>query len=131
LEGVGGGRSLILNGHIDTVDAADVTAWNADPHSGDIRDGVLFGRGSCDMKAGVVTNLFALRALQSLGLTPGGRVIVESTIAEEDGGSGALAAILRGYIADACIITEPTEMSIVVAHGGSLMFRLTVPGLAA
>ena len=131
LEGVGSGRSLILNGHIDTVDAADVTAWDADPHSGDVRDGVLFGRGSCDMKAGVVTNLFALRALQSCGLTPGGRVIVESTIAEEDGGAGALAAILRGYVADACIITEPTDLDIVVAHGGSLMFRLLVPGLAA
>ncbi|MDQ2653089.1 MAG: ArgE/DapE family deacylase [Chloroflexota bacterium] len=131
LEGAGSGRSLILNGHIDTVDAADVTAWDADPHSGAIRDGVLFGRGSCDMKAGVVTNLFALRALQSAGLAPGGTVIVESTIAEEDGGAGALAAILRGYVADACVITEPTDLDIVVAHGGSLMFRLIVPGLAA
>jgi acetylornithine deacetylase len=131
LEGAGSGRSLILNGHIDTVDAADVTAWDADPHSGEIRDGVLFGRGSCDMKAGVITNLFALRALQAAGLTPGGKVIIESTISEEDGGSGALAAILRGYVADACIITEPTDLDIVVAHGGSLMFRLIVPGLAA
>jgi acetylornithine deacetylase len=131
LEGAGEGRSLILNGHIDTVDAADVTAWDADPHSGEIRDGVLYGRGSCDMKAGVISNLFALRALQAAGFAPNGTVIVESTIAEEDGGSGALAAILRGYVADACIITEPTELDIVVAHGGSLMFRLVVPGLSA
>ena len=131
LDGAGDGRSLILNGHIDTVDAADVTAWDADPHSGEIRDGVLFGRGSCDMKAGVITNLFALRALQAAGFTPDGTVTIESTIAEEDGGAGALAAILRGYVADACVITEPTEMSIVVAHGGSLMFRLIVPGLSA
>ena len=129
--GVGEGRSLILNGHIDTVDAADVTAWDADPHSGDVRDGVLFGRGSCDMKAGVVSNLFALRALQAAGFAPDGTVTIESTISEEDGGSGALAAILRGYVADACIITEPTQLDIVVAHGGSLMFRLIVPGLSA
>jgi acetylornithine deacetylase len=131
LAGAGSGRSLILNGHIDTVDAADITAWDADPYSGLIREGVLFGRGSCDMKAGVITNLFALRVLQAAGLAPGGQVIVESTIAEEDGGAGALAAILRGYVADACIITEPTNLDIVVAHGGSLMFRLIVPGLAA
>lgn len=131
LAGAGGGRSLILNGHIDTVDAADVAAWDADPYSGEIRDGVLFGRGSCDMKAGVIANLFALRALQAAGLAPCGNVIVESTIAEEDGGAGALAAILRGYVADACIITEPTNLDIVVAHGGSLMFRLIVPGLSA
>lgn len=130
-QGSGSGRSLILNGHIDTVDAADVSAWDADPHSGEIRDGMLFGRGSCDMKAGVVSNLFALRVLEAAGLAPGGKVIVESTIAEEDGGAGALAAILRGYVADACIITEPTNLDIVVAHGGSLMFRLIVPGLAA
>lgn len=130
-KGVGEGRSLILNGHIDTVDAADVTAWDADPHSGDVRDGVLFGRGSCDMKAGVVSNLFALRALQAAGFAPDGTVTIESTISEEDGGSGALAAILRGYVADACIITEPTQLGIVVAHGGSLMFRLIVPGLSA
>jgi acetylornithine deacetylase len=83
------------------------------------------------MKAGVITNLFALRALQLAGLRPGGSVIIESTIAEEDGGAGALAAILRGYVADACVITEPTDLDIVVAHGGSLMFRLIVPGLAA
>ena len=131
LESAGGGRSLILNGHIDTVDAADVTAWDADPHSGHIRDGVLYGRGSCDMKAGVISNLFALRALRAAGLAPLGRVVVESTISEEDGGAGALAAILRGYVADACIITEPTDLDIIVAHGGSLMFRLIVPGLAA
>ena len=131
LECAGGGRSLILNGHIDTVDAADVTAWDADPHSGDIRDGVLYGRGACDMKAGVISNLFALRALHAAGLAPLGRVVVESTISEEDGGAGALAAILRGYVADACIITEPTDLDIIVAHGGSLMFRLIVPGLAA
>lgn len=130
-EGARSGRSLILNGHIDTVDAADVTAWDADPYSGEIRNGVLFGRGSCDMKAGVITNLFALRALQAAGFAPGGKVVVESTIAEEDGGAGALAAILRGYVADACIITEPTDLAIIVAHGGSLMFRLLVPGLAA
>lgn len=131
LDGARAGRSLILNGHIDTVDAADVAAWDADPYSGELRDGVLFGRGSCDMKAGVVTNLFALRALQEAGLTPNGTVMIESTIAEEDGGAGALAAILRGYVADACVITEPTNLDIVVAHGGSLMFRLIVPGLAA
>lgn len=131
LEGAGRGRSLILNGHIDTVDAADVTAWDADPYSGTIRDGVLYGRGSCDMKAGVITNLFALRALQAAGLRPSGKVVIESTIAEEDGGAGALAAILRGYVADACVITEPTNLDIVVAHGGSLMFRLIVPGLSA
>ncbi|MFT4038257.1 MAG: ArgE/DapE family deacylase [Thermomicrobiales bacterium] len=129
--GAGEGRSLILNGHIDTVDFGDVTAWDADPLSGEVINGRLYGRGSLDMKAGVITNLFALRALQTAGLALNGTVTVESTVAEEDGGAGALAAVLRGYVADAAVITEPTNMAIVVAHGGSLMFRLFVPGLSA
>jgi acetylornithine deacetylase len=78
-----------------------------------------------------VTNLYAVAALRQAGLTPKGDVIVESVISEEDGGSGALATILRGYTADAAVITEPTRLAIVPAQGGSLVFRLTVPGKSA
>jgi acetylornithine deacetylase len=65
------------------------------------------------------------------GLAPAGKVIVESTISEEDGGAGALAAVLRGYIADAVLVSEPTNLAIVTAHSGSLMFSLQVQGLSA
>lgn len=129
--GRGQGRSLILNGHIDTVETGDRAAWSHEPLGGDVHEGRLFGRGSCDMKAGIVANLFALRALREAGYEPEGDVFVQSTISEEDGGAGALAAILRGYRADAAIISEPTDLSIVTAQGGSLMFRLRVPGLSA
>jgi acetylornithine deacetylase len=83
------------------------------------------------MKGGVVGNLFAVRALRLTGLAPAGDVIVESTVSEEDGGAGALAAVLRGYVADGAIISEPTNLAIVTAQGGALMFRLEVPGLSA
>ncbi|HEU5432541.1 MAG TPA: ArgE/DapE family deacylase [Thermomicrobiales bacterium] len=126
-----GGRSLILNGHIDTVEIGDPGQWRAAPLGGEIVDGRLFGRGACDMKAGVVTNLFALAAVRRAGLAPRGDVIVESVISEEDGGAGALAAVLRGHVADAAVITEPTARAIVAAHGGSLMFRLRVTGRSA
>lgn len=129
--GRGGGRSLILNGHIDTVEIGDRAAWSHDPLGGEIVDGRLFGRGACDMKGGVVANLFALRALREAGFEPAGDVIVESTVSEEDGGAGALASVLRGYVADGALISEPTNLAIVVAQGGSLMFRLVVPGLSA
>jgi acetylornithine deacetylase len=75
--------------------------------------------------------LFAVRALQRAGLAPRGDVIVESTVSEEDGGAGALAAVLRGYVADAALVSEPTNLAIMPAQGGSLMFRLRVPGLSA
>jgi acetylornithine deacetylase len=83
------------------------------------------------MKGGVVANLFALRALRMTGFAPAGDVIIESTISEEDGGAGALAAVLRGYIADGALISEPTNLAIVTAQGGALMFRLQVRGLSA
>jgi len=125
------GRSLILNGHIDTVEVGDVSAWSHAPLGGDLSDGRLYGRGACDMKGGIIANLFALRALRLAGLEPAGDVIVESTVSEEDGGAGALAAVLRGYIADGALISEPTNLAIVTAQGGALMFRLEVRGLSA
>jgi acetylornithine deacetylase len=125
------GRSLILNGHIDTVEIGDRQAWDVDPLAAIIADGRLYGRGACDMKGGLVANLFALRALLNTGINPNGNVIVESTISEEDGGAGALSAVLRGYVADGAMIAEPTNLSIVPAQAGSLMFQLDVPGLSA
>jgi acetylornithine deacetylase len=83
------------------------------------------------MKGGLVANLFALAALREAGITLAGDVMVESTVAEEDGGAGALAALLRGYRADGAMISEPTNLAIVPAQGGTLMFRLHVPGLSA
>jgi acetylornithine deacetylase len=129
--GHSGGRSLILNGHIDTVEIGDQAAWNYPPLGGEIVNGRLYGRGACDMKAGVIANLFAVRALRLAGFAPAGDIIVESTVSEEDGGAGALSAILRGYIADGAIISEPTNLAIVTAQGGALMFRLQVQGLSA
>ena len=129
--GAGGGRSLILNGHIDTVEVGSATGWDLDPLGGIIVDGRLYGRGACDMKGGLVANMFALRTLLRAGLAPAGDVFLQSTVSEEDGGAGALAAVLRGYVADGAIITEPTDSTIIPAQGGSLMFRLHVSGLAA
>ena len=131
LRGDGDGRSLILNAHIDTVEPGDPAQWTHAPFGGEIVDGHLYGRGACDMKAGLVTNLFALAAVRSAGYAPRGDVVVQSTVSEEDGGAGALAAILRGYRADGAIITEPTCLAVVPAQGGSLMFRLRVPGRSA
>lgn len=129
--GQGGGRSLILNAHIDTVEAGDPSQWTRDPLSGAEADGQIYGRGACDMKAGLATNVFAFAAVRRAGLRPMGDVVIQSTISEEDGGAGALAAVLRGYRADGAIITEPTRLAVVTAQGGSLMFRLRVPGRSA
>ena len=128
--GRGGGRSILLNAHIDTVEAGDAATWTDDPFSGAVKEGRIYGRGSCDMKGGLVTHLAALRALADARVELAGDVTVAATVGEEDGGLGALASVLRGYRADAALITEPTRLALVTAQGGSLVFRLTVRGRA-
>jgi len=129
--GSGGGRSILLNAHIDTVSPGDPAAWTHDPLSGVVEGDLLYGRGSCDMKGGLVTHLAALDALSAAGVTLAGDVTVAATVGEEDGGLGALSTVLRGYRADAALITEPTRLALVPAQGGSLVFRLTVTGRSA
>ena len=129
--GAGNGRSILLNAHTDTVDPGDPTAWKGDPLSGNLEGDLLYGRGSCDMKGGLVTHLVALDALSDLGLGLRGDVTVAATVGEENGGLGALSTVLRGYRADAAIITEPTRLALVPAQGGSLVFRLKIPGRSA
>jgi acetylornithine deacetylase len=127
----GGGRSILLNAHVDTVAPGDPTAWSRDPYSGAVEGDLLYGRGSCDMKGGLATHLTALDALDDLGVALGGDVTVAATVGEENGGLGALSTVLRGYRADAALISEPTRLALVPAQGGSLVFRLTVTGRSA
>jgi acetylornithine deacetylase len=131
--GRSGGRRLILSGHVDVVPPGDPTTWTADPWGGEIRDGRLFGRGACDMKGGVAAILAAVRSLVASGAAErlDGELVVALVPGEEDGGQGTLAAIRAGVTGDMAIITEPSNLDIVVAHAGAITFRVTVPGRAA
>jgi len=128
-----GGRRLILSGHLDVVPPGDPATWTVDPWGGDIVDGRLFGRGSCDMKGGVAAILAAVRSLAATGELRRleGELLVVLVPSEEDGGQGTLGAIRAGNVGDLAIITEPSRLDIVVAHAGAITFRLTVPGKAA
>jgi acetylornithine deacetylase len=123
-------RSLILNGHIDVVPTGSESLWSESPWSGTIRDGRVYGRGSCDMKAGLSANIFAVQALQAIDFRPAGDVLVESVIGEESGGVGTLATIVKGFKADAAIITEPTQLRVCPVQSGALSFRIRVSGRA-
>jgi acetylornithine deacetylase len=129
----GGGRRVILSGHLDVVPPGDPATWTADPWGAEIRDGRLYGRGACDMKGGVASILGAVRALRSSGDLDRllGELMVVLVPSEEDGGQGTLAAIRAGATGDLAIITEPSNLDVVVAHAGAITFRLTVPGRAA
>ncbi len=122
------GRSLILNGHVDVVPTGPKSLWDAPPFEPH-RDGDwLCGRGAGDMKAGLAANLFALDALRSLGFQPAAPVYLQSVTEEECTGNGALSALVRGYQADAAIITEPVGESLVRANVGVIWFRVHVRG---
>ena len=129
-KGNGKSRSLILNGHVDVVPTGPENLWNYSPWSGKEEDGKIFGRGSCDMKAGLSSGLFAIAILKSLGFKPDGDVIFQSVVGEESGGCGTLTNIVKGYHADAAIILEPTSLKLSPIQSGALTFRLTVHGRA-
>jgi acetylornithine deacetylase len=129
--GKGAGPTLILNGHVDVVPVGDITQWTVPPFAATIRDGHVFGRGACDMKGGLAAALAALRALTACRVVLDGRVALQSAIAEEDGGAGTLATILRGHRGDGALSMEPTELMLAPAHAGALSFRVRVAGRSA
>ena len=122
------GRSLILNGHIDVVPEGPEGQWSRSPWDAEVRDGWMYGRGAGDMKAGLVANLFAFDALRRAGLAPTARVHLQSVVEEECTGNGSLAALLRGYEAEAVIISEPEEDALVRANVGVLWCTIRVSG---
>ena len=122
------GRSLILNGHVDVVPEGPAEAWSRSPWDAPILDGWMYGRGAGDMKAGLAANLFAFDAIRAAGYQPAGRIHVQSVVEEECTGNGSLAALLRGYRADAVIIPEPEEDMLVRANVGVLWFKVRVSG---
>jgi len=131
--GRAGGRRLLLVGHSDVVPLGDSANWSVDPWAAELRDGLVYGRGTCDMKGGVAAILGAVRAVAASGAADAlsGEVVVAFVPSEEDGGQGMLAAIRAGISGDLAVITEPSNLDVVVAHAGALVFRLTVPGRAA
>ena len=131
IRGHGGGRSLILNAHVDVVDPGPAEAWTHDPWSGAVAAGELYGRGAVDDKAGLAAMLFAARCLRELGLSFDGDIFLESVVDEEWGGGGTLATLQRGYRADAALIFEASDLEVCPASRGGQAFRVTIHGKGA
>ncbi|WP_241982553.1 M20/M25/M40 family metallo-hydrolase [Cryobacterium sp. HLT2-28] len=123
--GSGGGRSLMLNGHLDTV---GVAGYSGDPFSGERSGGRVLGRGAFDMKGGVAAILVAAARASAAGLS--GDVLV-TLVADEEFGSLGTMEVLRDFRADAAIVAEPSELCLTLAHRGFAWFELELTGLAA
>jgi acetylornithine deacetylase len=126
LPGSGGGRSLMLNAHCDTVDVAGM----AEPFSGAIRDGKLYGRGAFDMKGSLAACMAAAKALVDSGARLRGDVLV-AAVADEEYGSLGTSDLIRHIKVDGAIVTEPTALDVCLAHKGYLWIDVEVAGRAA
>jgi acetylornithine deacetylase len=126
-----GGRSLVLNGHVDVVGPASARSWRTPPFTA-YRDGDwLYGRGSGDMKAGLAAIVGAVLGLRRLGLAPLAPVQLQSVVEEECGGNGAVQCVASGLRADAAVIPEPYPGLVTTAQVGVLWFHVDIAGSPA
>lgn len=122
--GTGGGRSLMLNAHTDTVGVAGMRR----PHEPVIEGTRLYGRGSYDMKGGLAAGMLVAAGAARMGLR--GDVLLTAVVDEENGSIGT-AAVLCRWTADAAVVTEPTELDVCVAHKGFVWLEVETEGRAA
>ncbi|HOG17902.1 MAG: N-formyl-4-amino-5-aminomethyl-2-methylpyrimidine deformylase [Syntrophaceae bacterium PtaU1.Bin231] len=129
LKGSGGGRSLVLNGHADTINLGDEKGWKAAPFAAQSVVNRLYGRGAADMKGGLVAAQKAVQAVVEAGIRLQGDVILQSVVNGEYSGNGTLACILRGYRADAAIVNRSTGSGRVIDDSsGVLYFEVRTKG---
>jgi acetylornithine deacetylase len=126
LAGTGGGRSLMLNAHCDTVPAGGM----AEPFSGAIRDGKVYGRGAYDMKGSLAASMAAVKALVDAGARLRGDVLV-AAVADEEYGSLGTSDLIQRVKVDGAIVTEPTGLEVCLAHKGYLWIEVEIAGRAA
>jgi succinyl-diaminopimelate desuccinylase len=122
LESARPGPTVHFNGHIDVVETGH--GWSVDPFAGVVRDGRVYGRGTCDMKGGIAASVIAIEALLAEGLLRQGAVEISGTVDEESGGHGGVAYLAeRGFFSrprvDHVIIPEPLNVDrVCIGHRG-------------
>ena len=127
-----GPRIIAFDGHVDTVDVGDASLWDRDPHSGDIEDGILYGRGTSDMKGGVACSVYAGALLKKRGLPDNVTFYVTATIQEEDCDGLCWQYIVNedGLRPDLVVITEPTSLRIYRGHRGRMEMEVQTSGIS-
>jgi acetylornithine deacetylase len=124
--GTGGGKSLMLNGHADTVGIEGMP----NPFSAQIRDGRLYGRGAHDMKGSLAACLGAAKMLVDAGIRPRGDLVI-AAVADEEYGSLGTADLIEHVKVDGAIVTEPTNLEVCLAHKGYVWIEVETEGRAA
>lgn len=133
-KGCGGGRSLLMNAHIDTVCVTDPEQWSYPPLGGLIRDGKVLGRGASDDKMAVIAMIYAVKALIMCGVKLKGDVYLLSSVGEESGEGGSVGAgpaVAQMPKADFAIVSEATCMEMDIESSSTTYFEVIVPGKGA
>jgi succinyl-diaminopimelate desuccinylase len=130
LTGSGDGPTLVLNGHIDTVPVGDRALWSGDPFGGEVRDAAVWGRGSLDMKGGLVAQIACAHALAADRARMRGRLVLPSAAGEECGEPGTRSLLERGFGGDFGIVTEPTDLAVATAMRGVCWHTIRIVGAA-
>lgn len=128
IKGSGGGSRLVLNGHLDTVPVDDVSLWSVDPFAAERRGGFLYGRGACDMKAGLAAQIAVGHDLMRSNDKLRGDLVLHFAVGEECGEPGTLSLLQAGHKGDVGIVTEPTQLEVSVATRGLVTMQIRVHG---
>ena len=125
-----GPRVVAIDGHVDTVGVGDPSTWRCDPYGGDLRDGVIYGRGASDQKAGVAAAVHGARILKALGIHEEWQLWVTGTVMEEDCDGLCWQYILREGVLkpEVVVITEPTNLGVYRGHRGRMEMEVRAPG---
>jgi acetylornithine deacetylase/succinyl-diaminopimelate desuccinylase family protein len=128
LDGSQAGRTLLFEAHMDTVSVAGMTI---DPFEPKIEGGRLYGRGSCDTKAGLAAMMYALKRIAERGIAPEATILLAATVDEEHAFRGVARLVESGLRADGAVVSEPTQLQVVVAHKGCVRWKIRTVGRAA
>lgn len=128
-----GEKSILFDSHIDTVEVTDSEKWEMNPFGGIIKDGKIYGRGSCDMKAGLAATIYAGYMSKKIGLGKNKKIYISASIMEEDYDGVALDYILKGdkIKPDYVVVCEPSELKLAIGHRGRALIKITTKGVSA
>lgn len=130
---IGGGRRVVaIDSHCDTVDVGNPDLWEVDPFKGDFRDGIIYGRGACDLKGGLASSLYAGKILKQIGMPDDVTLWISCTVQEEDCDGLCWKYIIEEekFIPGAVLLTEPTNLNIYRGQRGRMEIKVKTEGLS-
>ncbi len=127
-----GPRTVVIDSHCDTVDVGNPDLWEIDPFQGDMRDGIIYGRGACDLKGGLSSSVYAGKILKKIGIPADVTLWVSCTVQEEDCDGLCWKYIIEeeNFRPDVVVLTEPTSCRIYRGQRGRMEIKVQTEGLS-